>query len=307
MIYLYLSYFKIKKANKICPVLQQSLQFGIAYHHSGLTTEERHVIEAAYREGVLFLLTCTSTLAAGVNLPAKRVIIRSPYVGRDFISTHQYRQMIGRAGRAGISTCGESILMFQSKDKKKVYDLISEPMKRCESSIEFDSKPIRVLVLSLLDLNLAEHGYEIMNFFKYTLFYHQKKEKIKKKLGQAVLQVYDQVPDDFIIFCHGLNYLLKNNLIVIDSVVEFEHLTIKEFYFSKYKISKLGMAAVRGSINLDSIEKVYNDLSKGLKTLVLSNNLHLLYLCTPYELVDVLSDIDYNIYANKVCFLKFYP
>ena len=47
-----------QNGNNICPVLRQSLQFGIAYHHSGLTTEERQLIEAAYREGVLFLLTC---------------------------------------------------------------------------------------------------------------------------------------------------------------------------------------------------------------------------------------------------------
>lgn len=74
--------------------------------------EEREIIETCYRKGLLRVLTATSTLAAGVNLPARRVIFRQPRIGRDFIDGTRYKQMAGRAGRTGIDTKGESVCPF---------------------------------------------------------------------------------------------------------------------------------------------------------------------------------------------------
>ena len=69
---------------------------------SGLSDMERVIIEKGYKDGIISVLTATSTLAAGVNLPAGRVLIRSMRIGMEPLGIIQYRQMCGRAGRAGI-------------------------------------------------------------------------------------------------------------------------------------------------------------------------------------------------------------
>ena len=49
----------------------------IGFHHAGLTTEDKKIIEQLFSSGLLLVLTCTSTLALGVNLPAQLVVIKS--------------------------------------------------------------------------------------------------------------------------------------------------------------------------------------------------------------------------------------
>ena len=80
---------------------------------AGLSSEEKDLVETGFKSGAISVLCATSTMAAGVNLPARRVIFRHHYVGlaSGCVTATQYRQMSGRAGRAGIDDRGESYLI----------------------------------------------------------------------------------------------------------------------------------------------------------------------------------------------------
>merc|ERR1719259_1012330 len=148
----------------VCPVLRRVLPYGVAYHHSGLTEGERKLLEEGYLQGTLCALTCTSTLAAGVNLPARRVLLRAPYTGREPLTRARYMQMAGRAGRAGLDTMGESFLILQPKEKHMVLGLVKGPVERCQSRLCEDgwsgdapaaNAGLRDLVFSSIGLGLC--------------------------------------------------------------------------------------------------------------------------------------------------------
>lgn len=88
---------------------------GIAFHHARLSASERVLVEKGFRAGALSVLVATSTLSAGINLPARRVILRHCWNfegrGKSLLSPIVYRQMCGRAGRAGQDDQGEAVLM----------------------------------------------------------------------------------------------------------------------------------------------------------------------------------------------------
>ena len=131
----------------------------LPYYFLGLTFDERDIIEGAFKRGVLRVLIATSTLSSGVNLPARRVIVRCPFTFQSqLIDTLSYKQMIGRAGRMGVDTegntyipdiillnhrltecpsnffSGESILLCRENDRAKVTELVNsdlQPVKSC--------------------------------------------------------------------------------------------------------------------------------------------------------------------------------
>jgi len=73
---------------------------------AGLTFDERDILEASFKSSVLRVMVATSTLSAGVNLPARRVIISTPFFNGSSLDVLVYRQMCGRAGRKNVDSEG---------------------------------------------------------------------------------------------------------------------------------------------------------------------------------------------------------
>ncbi|XP_066488878.1 helicase POLQ-like isoform X4 [Tiliqua scincoides] len=253
---------------KLCPILRRTIPFGIAYHHSGLTSDERKQIEEAYSLGTLCLLTCTSTLAAGVNLPARRVILRAPYVATDFLKKNQYKQMVGRAGRAGIDKAGESILIVQEKDKELVQNLVHSPLESCYSSLHLEfNKGIRSLLLSLVGLKMATKPEEVYQFMCGTLFSIQQQLLPKEKsLWDVTVEVLQWLKQSGLLKERANGHSDQNG----------QH---------NLEITPLGQATYKGSVDLAYCNTLYKDLKKGLEGLILESCLHLLYLTMPYDMI----------------------
>jgi len=110
--------------------LAECIKGGVAFHHAGLMHSQRTEIEKAFKDRILTCLCATPTLAAGVNLPARRVLVRDLKRYEDGMSrllpVMEVRQMLGRAGRPRYDPIGEAWLACKGGDPRQVADEIAE-------------------------------------------------------------------------------------------------------------------------------------------------------------------------------------
>lgn len=116
-------YEKLHQYNNLLSLIRK----GVAYHHSGLIPILKELVEIIFKQGLIKLLFATETFAVGVNMPTRTVVItdinKMSNTGRRLLSTAEYKQISGRAGRRGKDTIGNVILLplyeFPQKDNLK--------------------------------------------------------------------------------------------------------------------------------------------------------------------------------------------
>ncbi|KAI6190051.1 hypothetical protein M3Y97_00075000 [Aphelenchoides bicaudatus] len=269
---------QIKDSNDggvICQKLQAGIYAGVAYHHSGLTRDERQFVEESFRQSTICVICSTSTLATGINLPARRVIIRTTKIGMNMLSKTQYLQMVGRAGRAGLDSEGDSFVFVDNEKYVCFLFLIS-----LQRFITFQFKGMRQSKLP--EIVSGMNSIELLESFLLDLL-ALKICKNKAELQDALKSTLYNDTDE-------------NQSAFMEEAVK--SLISKKMLNENMEISELGIASSKANLPPVQAVSLYNSLVQTLEQgLVLSSRFHLLWIIVPYDLD--LNYCNYNLFYDE--------
>jgi len=179
---------------RISDLLADLVKQGAAFHHAGLSAAHRRILEDAFRDGRIKVLTATPTLAFGVNLPARMVVISDyrryePGYGYYPISVLEYKQMVGRAGRPKYDEIGESVLIAKTEEERDYLfaSFVLAKPERIWSKLGVE-RILRSHVLATVASGFARSEQGIYDFFGRTLYAYQYDLRAIKGLIAKILK-----------------------------------------------------------------------------------------------------------------------
>ncbi|EDO15624.1 hypothetical protein Kpol_489p5 [Vanderwaltozyma polyspora DSM 70294] len=223
-------------------VLVDCYRSGVAFHHAGLSLEDRRLVEEEFLKGNIMVLCSTTTLAVGVNLPAYLVIIKGTRMW-SASETQEYSdldilQMIGRAGRPDFESEGCGIILTDISMKSKYINLVNGTAN-LESSLHLDLIEHLTAEISLKTIISTKTAVKwLKNTFLYVRFCrnpsrYSQIHKFKKQSSGNDFQLFQ--------FCQMLLDELEANEII-------------EKICDEYCCTSFGMAMARHYIYFDSMK-----------------------------------------------------
>ena len=188
--------------------LADAVEDGAAFHHAGLARGHRELVEQAFQDRLVKVVCATPTLAAGVNTPSRRVVVRDwrrydgSAGGMAPLSVLEVHQMMGRAGRPGLDPYGEAVLIASSHDEldelfERYVWADPEPVRS-----KLAAEPaLRTHILATVSSGFARSRTGLLEFLEQTLYASQTDES-----GRL-----ERVVDDV------LTYLERNGFLEVDA------------------------------------------------------------------------------------------
>ncbi|KZF25949.1 DNA-directed DNA polymerase theta [Xylona heveae TC161] len=249
--------------------LEKTIPRGVGFHHAGLTTEERDIIANAYDQGVIKVIVATCSLAAGVNLPARRVILHGARMGRDFIGPAMLRQMRGRAGRKGKDELGEAYICCRSRDIETVAQLMEANLPVLKSCLKADRRGIKRALLEVITTRLATDPEALNEYVRRTLLYHEDENG-------------------------GLDKFIGSTL---DELVEAALIAMEPD--GTFNATQLGQATVASSLAPEDGLFVHAEIQRALRAFVMDGEMHVFYMFTPIQTAG-LADVNWAVFRDEV-------
>lgn len=182
----------VAEPTRICRKLAECASKGAAFHHAGVSHAQRRLIEDAFRKNRVKILAATTTLALGLNLPSRRVIIKDwwrfePGMGMRPIPVLEVKQMSGRAGRPGYDAYGEALLIARNRrDERFLFDNYIKGQPEEIKSRLASEQALRTHILALIAGGFARSKMELESFLKKTFFAAQAGIKTLSEIAREV-------------------------------------------------------------------------------------------------------------------------
>ena len=270
--------------------LKQTIKLGIAYHHADLPEIVKKTIEEGYLEGCLQLLCCTSTLAVGVNLPARRVIFfNTKAMGNSGdLQGQQYKQMSGRAGRTGKgNTQGDSYLLLDENNyyssssggssdyqhqqqhiRNHAKNLMNSPCLKVKSCFldEAHVLKFRIMLIEAIVQGVVSSEADLKNYVHCTLAAKQLQSLHHSPCARLTVEPI----------------LIEKLQSSLDWLQEKDFLKRrKKNHFSFWKGSRLAEATLASMLGLEDALEIYEYLETFRDKAFLASPLHLLCCIVP--------------------------
>ncbi|KAF5706471.1 DNA polymerase theta subunit [Fusarium mundagurra] len=228
------------------PVLEETVLYGVAFH----------------------LCVATCSLAAGINLPARRVILHNCRMGREFVGPSMLRQMRGRAGRQGKASIGETYLCCRENDLEQVVDLMNAELPPVASCLNTENRRIQRALLEVISIRLATSRESIVDYFSKSLLSHTHSAKF---VNDCITSSLEEI--------ESMGFVTSDSL-------------------SMFTATQLGRAIVASAIDPDDGVFVHSELSRALQAFVMDGEMHVLYTFTPVQEFGVM--VNWQVFRNEM-------
>jgi ATP-dependent RNA helicase HelY len=169
------------------------LEVGLAAHHAGMVPPMKEAVEEAFSGGLVKIVFATETLALGINMPARSVVIEklTKFTGErhEFLTPGEYTQLTGRAGRRGIDAFGYAVVLWSPWVP---FEQVAGLAARRTDALRSSFRPTYNMTVNLVARYSAEQAHHLLNLSFAQFHADRDVVALERQLAKAGTQLEEQ-------------------------------------------------------------------------------------------------------------------